>query len=110
MHSRDQHNASMDLQPMGLSLDQPLQYKSNHDSQHKPLHESTALLYAKLFPPNERAGCPGVLVVKRAVLPAQNSLPTEPGGGTVFYVTEEHHRYKKVRKGAFYRTRNCLEA
>ena len=37
-------------------------------------------------------GCPGVLVVKRAVLPAQNSLPTEPGGGTVFYVTEEHHR------------------
>jgi hypothetical protein len=41
------------------------------------------------------AGCPGVLVVKRAVLPAQNSLPTEPGGGTVFYVTEEHHRYSK---------------
>ena len=37
-------------------------------------------------------GCPGVLVVKRAVLPPQNSLPTEPGGGTVFYVTEDHHR------------------
>lgn len=96
---------------MGLSLDQPLQYKTNHDSQHKPLHKYTALLYAKLLPPNEHAGCPGVLVVKRAVLPAQNSLPTEPGGGTVFYVTEEHHRYNKiVRKGAFFKRWNYLEA
>ena len=44
------------------------------------------------------SGCPGVLVVKRAVLPAQNSLPTEPGGGTVFYVTEEHHRSNMCRE------------
>ena len=43
-------------------------------------------------------GCPGVLVVKRSVLPAQNSLPTVPGGGTVFYVTEEHHRYLSNRE------------
>jgi selenocysteine lyase/cysteine desulfurase len=41
-------------------------------------------------------GCPGVLIVKRNVLPAQNSLPTVPGGGTVFYVTEDHHRYLRV--------------
>ena len=39
------------------------------------------------------AGCPGVLIVKRAILPALNSPPTEPGGGTVFYVTEDTHRY-----------------
>ena len=38
-------------------------------------------------------GCPGVLIVKRAILPALNSPPTEPGGGTVFYVTEDNHRY-----------------
>lgn len=42
-------------------------------------------------------GCPGVLIVKRAVLPSQQSLPTEPGGGTVFYVTEEHHRWVRYR-------------
>jgi selenocysteine lyase/cysteine desulfurase len=43
-------------------------------------------------------GCPGVLIVKRAILPAQNSLPCEPGGGTVFYVTENNHRYLTNRE------------
>ena len=43
-------------------------------------------------------GCPGVLVVKRNVLPAQTSLPTVPGGGTVFYVTEDHHRFLSNRE------------
>lgn len=33
-------------------------------------------------------GCPGVLVVKRTVLPPQDSLPTEPGGGTYFVVLD----------------------
>mmetsp|Transcript_5629 Transcript_5629/g.7814 ORF Transcript_5629/g.7814 Transcript_5629/m.7814 type:complete len:437 (+) Transcript_5629:52-1362(+) len=38
-------------------------------------------------------GCPGVLVAKKALLPSLEDPPTSPGGGTVFYVTEGHHRY-----------------
>eukprot|EP00047_Mylnosiga_fluctuans_P015090 m.43252 g.43252 ORF g.43252 m.43252 type:complete len:1037 (+) comp5771_c0_seq1:72-3182(+) len=36
-------------------------------------------------------GTPGVLIVKKRLL--QNAVPTVPGGGTVFYVTRDHHRY-----------------
>lgn len=43
-------------------------------------------------------GCPGVLVVKRAVLPSAGTLPGTVGGGTVFYVTENHHRYLSNRE------------
>ena len=38
-------------------------------------------------------GTPGVLIVKRRILPQNDAKPTNPGGGTVFYVTDEHHRY-----------------
>ena len=38
-----------------------------------------------------RTGTPGILVVKRALL--QNTVPSVPGGGTVFFVTAEHQRY-----------------
>jgi selenocysteine lyase/cysteine desulfurase len=38
-------------------------------------------------------GSPGVLIVKSKVMPSRDSMPTEPGGGTVFYVTNDHHRY-----------------
>lgn len=43
-------------------------------------------------------GCPGVLIVKKRIMPLQDSLPTEPGGGTVFYVTEDQHRYLSNRE------------
>jgi len=43
-------------------------------------------------------GCPGVLIVKKKIMPLQDSLPTEPGGGTVFYVTEDQHRYLSNRE------------
>ena len=36
---------------------------------------------------------PGVLVVKKALLPQNDAMPNTPGGGTVFYVTDSHHRY-----------------
>lgn len=36
-------------------------------------------------------GTPGVLVVRRALL--ANRVPSVPGGGTVTYVSEDHHRY-----------------
>lgn len=36
-------------------------------------------------------GTPGVLVAKRSLF--QNSVPAVPGGGTVAYVNDEHHRY-----------------
>lgn len=36
-------------------------------------------------------GTPGVLVVKRHLL--QNSVPSEPGGGTVAYVNPQEHKY-----------------
>jgi selenocysteine lyase/cysteine desulfurase len=38
---------------------------------------------------------PGVLVAKKALF--TNSTPTVPGGGTVFYVTENDHRYLSNR-------------
>ena len=43
-------------------------------------------------------GSPGVLITKRNVLPENNSLPSVAGGGTVFYVTEDHHRYLSNRE------------
>jgi hypothetical protein len=39
-------------------------------------------------------GTPGVLVVKKRLL--QNAVPAAPGGGTVFFVTDESHRYLQV--------------
>lgn len=38
-------------------------------------------------------GSPGVLVVKNKLL--EQSVPTQPGGGTVLFVTDEEHRYLK---------------
>ncbi|OQR94019.1 cysteine desulfurase [Thraustotheca clavata] len=40
-------------------------------------------------------GSPGVLVLKKRLL--GNAVPTNPGGGTVFYVTEDGHRYLSNR-------------
>ena len=40
-------------------------------------------------------GSPGVLVAKRSLF--QNDVPSEPGGGTVFYVTRKDHRYLSNR-------------
>ncbi|KAJ0389262.1 hypothetical protein P43SY_010823 [Pythium insidiosum] len=37
-------------------------------------------------------GSPGVLVVKRRLM-ASCAVPTMPGGGTVFFVTERDHRF-----------------
>ena len=34
---------------------------------------------------------PGILVLKKAIM--TNRVPTTPGGGTVFYVTETDHRF-----------------
>jgi len=36
-------------------------------------------------------GTPGVLIAKRHLF--KNTVPAEPGGGTVAYVNPEHHRY-----------------
>uniref|UniRef100_H3H5W5 Aminotransferase class V domain-containing protein n=1 Tax=Phytophthora ramorum TaxID=164328 RepID=H3H5W5_PHYRM len=41
-------------------------------------------------------GSPGVLVVKKRLL--TNAVPTTPGGGTVFFVTENDHRYLSNRE------------
>ena len=40
-------------------------------------------------------GCPGVLIAKRRIMPQFNETPSSAsvGGGTVFYVTENHHMY-----------------
>ena len=43
-------------------------------------------------------GAPGVLIAKRNILTPRDATPTVPGGGTVFYVTEEHHRYLSNRE------------
>jgi selenocysteine lyase/cysteine desulfurase len=40
-------------------------------------------------------GAPGVLIVKKRLL--CNDIPTTPGGGTVFFVTEKDHRYLSNR-------------
>eukprot|EP00164_Ancoracysta_twista_P009964 GFYU01014880.1.p1 GENE.GFYU01014880.1~~GFYU01014880.1.p1 ORF type:complete len:857 (+),score=242.99 GFYU01014880.1:79-2649(+) len=36
-------------------------------------------------------GTPGVLALKRKIV--KNTVPMEPGGGTIFFVTREDHRY-----------------
>lgn len=41
-------------------------------------------------------GAPGVLVVKKRLL--ENKVPSAPGGGTVFYVTTNSHRYLSNRE------------
>ena len=38
-------------------------------------------------------GSPGVLIAKKTMLTPASSVPSTVGGGTVFYVTDEHHRY-----------------
>ncbi len=38
-------------------------------------------------------GTQGVLIVKKTLMPAPDELPTIPGGGTVFYVADDTHRY-----------------
>lgn len=43
-------------------------------------------------------GAPGVLIVKRNVMVPRDSTPPTPGGGTVFYVTGDHHRYLSNRE------------
>lgn len=43
-------------------------------------------------------GCPGVLIVKKDILLPTSVAPTIPGGGTVFYVTDNHHRYLSNRE------------
>lgn len=39
-------------------------------------------------------GCPGVLILKKKLL--VNDVPCQPGGGTVFYVDEQMHRYTQL--------------
>jgi selenocysteine lyase/cysteine desulfurase/tRNA(Ile)-lysidine synthase TilS/MesJ len=41
-------------------------------------------------------GTPGILVVKKRWL--SNAVPAEPGGGTVFFVTDRDHRYLSNRE------------
>ena len=41
-------------------------------------------------------GTPGVLIIKKHLVSQQNP-PTRSGGGTVFYVTEDHHRFLSNR-------------
>jgi selenocysteine lyase/cysteine desulfurase len=43
-------------------------------------------------------GCPGVLIIKKSLLPQSSIHPSMPGGGTVFFVTEDHHRYLSNRE------------
>ena len=45
-------------------------------------------------------GCPGVLIAKRRIMPQFSETPSSAsvGGGTVFYVTEDHHRYLSNRE------------
>ncbi|TDH72116.1 hypothetical protein CCR75_003669 [Bremia lactucae] len=40
-------------------------------------------------------GSPGVLIVKKRLI--TNAVPTVPGGGTVFFVTDKDHRYLSNR-------------
>ena len=43
-------------------------------------------------------GAPGVLVVKRVLMPSVSEMPSVSGGGTVFYVTPNGHRYLDNRE------------
>lgn len=39
-------------------------------------------------------GSSGVLVAKRRIIPSSKEAPSSQGGGTVFYVTDDHHRFE----------------
>eukprot|EP00602_Paraphysomonas_sp_CaronLab_P001188 CAMPEP_0185020696 /NCGR_PEP_ID=MMETSP1103-20130426/3333_1 /TAXON_ID=36769 /ORGANISM="Paraphysomonas bandaiensis, Strain Caron Lab Isolate" /LENGTH=1106 /DNA_ID=CAMNT_0027551757 /DNA_START=21 /DNA_END=3341 /DNA_ORIENTATION=- len=43
-------------------------------------------------------GTPGVLVAKKRLVPSNQEEPTTPGGGTVFYVSGDSHRYLSNRE------------
>lgn len=76
----------MDMNPVILSEDNPrAAYKDAiYFSSHKFLGGPSAS---------------GVLVIKRSLLPSKRELPgSDIGGGTVFFVTEEHHRYLSNRE------------
>jgi selenocysteine lyase/cysteine desulfurase len=60
--------------------------------------ENRGLVYkdAIIFSPHKFVGgpeCPGVLVAKKHMF--KNFVPENPGGGTVFFVTDKDHRYLK---------------
>lgn len=39
-------------------------------------------------------GSSGVLIAKKRIIPSSKEVPTFQGGGTVFYVTDDHHRFE----------------
>jgi len=43
-------------------------------------------------------GAPGVLIAKRTIMPSVSEMPSVSGGGTVFYVTKDGHRYLSNRE------------
>ena len=64
-----------------------------------PNQDSAFAKDALFFSPHKFPGgvsTSGVLVVKKRLL--ANRVPTHPGGGTVFYVTEDTHRYLSNRE------------
>ena len=65
-----------------------------HSGDDRPFVSKDALF----FSPHKLVGgpgSPGVLVVKKRLL--GNLVPAQPGGGTVFFVTAEGHRYLSNR-------------
>ena len=64
--------------------------KMNHPSDKTGLYDKDAIMIS----PHKfigGPGTPGVLIVKRKLL--KNTVPSQPGGGTVSYVSTHDHRY-----------------
>ncbi|GFU46524.1 probable cysteine desulfurase [Trichonephila clavipes] len=60
------------------------------------LNEGMAYKDAVFISPHKFVGgpdTPGILIAKKSLL--QNPIPSEPGGGTIFFVSRETHRYLK---------------
>ena len=86
----------MDMNPRGVSTEN-LDHVFGRVAEEIP-EDDRALCYkdALVFSPHKfigGPGTPGVLVVKKHMF--KNKIPENPGGGTVFFVTDRDHHYVK---------------
>ena len=80
-------------QHIGLDMN-PVVADPNGGGSNPWVYKDAAFVSLHKFPGGP--GCPGLLLAKRRLF--INATPSEPGGGTVFFVTERDHRYLSNRE------------
>ena len=90
----------MDMNPVQISSEQGAFLNSRFSPQEQRTLAYKDAMYFSGHKFLGGPGCPGVLVVKKKLLPQAQEVPSSGslGGGTVFYVTAQHHRYLSNRE------------